>query len=151
MKKIILIFCMLVFCPVLVFPHCQIPCGIYDDNMRLDMIEEDILTVEKSMKLIRELSKEEKKDYNQIVRWVNNKDTHADKISETISYYFMAQRVVPVGAEDKKEYSLYIKKVELLHKLIYYSMKAKQTTDLSYVEKMRLILKEFRGVYSQQI
>jgi len=23
-------------------PHCEIPCGIYDDKMRIDMITEDI-------------------------------------------------------------------------------------------------------------
>lgn len=149
MKKIILIFCALLLLPAPAFSHCQIPCGIYDDEMRLDMIEEDILTVEKSMNQINELSKAQEKDYNQIVRWVDNKDAHADKISETASYYFMAQRVTPVGMEDKEGYALYAKKLALLHELIYYSMKAKQTTDLSYVEKLRSALKGFRDVYSQ--
>lgn len=150
MKKTILIFCMLVFCSVPAFPHCQIPCGIYDDEMRLDMIEEDILTVEKSMDQIKQLSTEEKKDYNQIVRWVDNKETHANKISDTATYYFMAQRIKPVDVKDEQGYELYAKELALLHELIFYSMKAKQTTDISYVEKMRFVLKEFRTLYSQQ-
>ncbi|MDY6953871.1 MAG: superoxide dismutase [Ni], partial [Thermodesulfobacteriota bacterium] len=32
--------------------HCEIPCGIYDDQMRIDMIAEHITTIEKSMKQI---------------------------------------------------------------------------------------------------
>ena len=150
MKRVILfIFCILVAFSGYAFPHCQVPCGIYDDDMRFKMIEEDILTVEKSMNEINKLSREEKKDYNQIVRWIDNKDHHADKISETATYYFMAQRVVPVDSKNETEYGTYIKKLALLHELIFYSMKAKQTTDLSYIEKMRAVLEEFKTVYSQ--
>ena len=32
------------------FAHCEIPCGIYDDEMRLKMIAEHITTIEKSMR-----------------------------------------------------------------------------------------------------
>ena len=32
--------------------HCEIPCGIYDDHMRIHMIEEHITTIEKSMQQI---------------------------------------------------------------------------------------------------
>ena len=28
-----------------VFSHCEIPCGIYDDPMRLDMMAEHITTI----------------------------------------------------------------------------------------------------------
>ena len=34
------------------YSHCQIPCGIYNDQMRFDTIAEHITTIEKSMKLI---------------------------------------------------------------------------------------------------
>lgn len=150
MKKLILIFSILLLPSSLAFSHCQIPCGIYDDEARLDMIAEDILTVEKSMNQIIHLSEEKKKNYNQIVRWVNNKDEHADKISNTVMYYFMAQRVAPASTENEEEQGLYFRKIALLHELIFYSMKAKQTTDLSYVEKMRAALKEFRKLYSEK-
>jgi nickel superoxide dismutase len=36
--------------------HCQIPCGIYDDHARVQAMLEDAITVEKSTKLIAELS-----------------------------------------------------------------------------------------------
>lgn len=138
---------MLFLFPLLAFPHCQIPCGIYNDDMRLDMIAEDILTIEKSMNQINHLSEEKDKDLNQIVRWVDNKDTHADRISDTVMYYFLAQRVAPVEDKNSPEYALYAKKLTLLHELIYYSMKAKQTTDLSYIGKLRAALEGFRKAY----
>ncbi len=34
------------------FAHCEIPCGIYDDEMRIKIINEHIVTVEKSMNQI---------------------------------------------------------------------------------------------------
>ncbi len=62
----------------LAYCHCQIPCGIYDDEARFASISEHITTIEKSMKEIERLSAEAKPNMNQIVRWVNNKDQHAD-------------------------------------------------------------------------
>ena len=50
------------------YSHCQIPCGIYGDHMRFDMIAENLVTVEKSINEITQLSKQEKPDMNQIVR-----------------------------------------------------------------------------------
>ncbi len=127
--------------------HCQIPCGIYGDEMRFNMIEEDIQTVEKGMKQIVELSKEGDKNYNQIVRWVNNKDEHAGRIQEIVHQYFMTQRLAPVGKENADAYRSYLEKLELLHQMLFYAMKAKQTTDLNYVEKLRSTLRSFRKLY----
>lgn len=59
----------------------------------------------------------------------------------------MAQRVKPVDKTKGKAYEEYIKKVTLLHKMLVYSMKAKQTTDLSNTEKLRTLLAEFKDVY----
>jgi len=38
--------------------HCEIPCGIYDDEMRINMINEHIATIEKSMNQIMKIEKE---------------------------------------------------------------------------------------------
>ncbi len=129
------------------YPHCQIPCGIYDDKMRIQMIDEHIDTIEKSMRVIVELSKESPPNYNQIVRWVQNKEDHADELSHIISFYFMAQRVKPVDDTDSKEYSEYIKKLAILHGMIVSSMKAKQTIDLDHIGKLRKLLADFKGIY----
>ncbi|MFA5251120.1 MAG: superoxide dismutase [Ni] [Phycisphaerae bacterium] len=131
-----------------VYSHCQIPCGIYDDPARLTAIAENITTVEKAMKSIEELSAQQKPNMNQIVRWVNVKDEHTEDIAHIVSYYFMAQRIKPADKGDAAGYEKYIKQLTLLHEMIIYSMKAKQTTDLANVEKLRSLLADFRNVYS---
>jgi nickel superoxide dismutase len=131
----------------LAYSHCQVPCGIYGDDGRFEEMAEHITTIEKSMKQIEALSAEKKPNMNQVVRWVNNKDQHADKLSEIVTYYFMAQRVKLPAAGDEKAHKTYVKKLTLLHQLLVYSMKAKQTTDLHNIEHLRESLKEFHDVY----
>lgn len=127
------------------YSHCQVPCGIYDDQMRIKMIAEHITTIEKAMNQVTDLSKEAKPNYNQIVRWVYNKEKHAEDLSDIITYYFMAQRIkIPKKGMDRSGYQV---QLELLHRLLVYTMEAKQTTDLSLVEQMRTTLKEFEKIY----
>ena len=130
-----------------VYSHCQMPCGIYDDPARLAVIAEDITTIEKAMKSIEELSVQTKPNMNQIVRWVNTKDEHAEDIAHIASYYFLAQRIKPVSESDAAGHKKYIKQLTLLHEMLIYSMKAKQTTDLANVKKLRSLLVEFRVSY----
>lgn len=131
----------------IVYSHCQIPCGIYDDPARFVMLAEHIATIEKSMNQINEFPQETKPNFNQIVRWVQNKDSHADELSEIVTYYFMAQRIKTVDKADSEAYRQYVKQLTLLHQMLVYSMKAKQTTDLANVEKLRALLAEFRSYY----
>ena len=128
------------------YAHCQIPCGIYGDDTRLTLLAEHITTIEKSMKQINALSSEKELDLNKIVRWVNNKDEHADKISEIVTYYFMAQRVKSVEETDKKAYKAYLKKLAILHKMLVAAMKSKQTTDLKYIKQLRGLLHSFEDL-----
>ena len=129
--------------------HCEIPCGIYDDEMRIHMIQEHILTIEKSMKKIKELSAQAKNPqvYNQLVRWIVNKEEHAKKLQYIVWQYFLTQRVKPVSPDKHEEYEKYIKKLELLHKLSFYAMKTKQTVDFKYIDLLRKTLDEFEKVY----
>lgn len=129
------------------YSHCQIPCGIYDDDARFKMLEEHITTIEKSMKSIEELGKDTK-NANQLVRWVLNKDQHADEFSEIITYYFLAQRIKPVESSDAGAFKVYNQKLVLLHQAIVHAMQAKQTTDLSHVEALRKLVSEFKELYS---
>jgi nickel superoxide dismutase len=129
------------------FSHCEIPCGIYGDETRFTMLEEDITTVEKSMKLIVELSKAGEKNYNQIVRWIDNKEKHANLIQETVSQYFMTQRIKPADETNQAEYKKYLKELTLLHEMLICAMKAKQTTDLTNVEKLRSLVATFKASY----
>lgn len=132
----------------LAYSHCQLPCGIYNDQGRFDAIAEHLTTIEKSMKQIEELSAQEKPNANQVVRWVINKEEHADEISHIVTYYFMAQRVKLPPEGNKEANSAYIKKLTLLHQMLVYSMKSKQTTDVSNVEKLRQLLADFHKAYT---
>lgn len=118
-----------------VWAHCQIPCGIYNDEARFVLMKEHVATIEKSMKEI-----EADKNENQTVRWVMNKEKHADELSEIATYYFMAQRIKP-GKEN------YEKELKSLHGILIHSMKAKQTTDLEQVEKLKELIHEFEHSY----
>ncbi|MBT8043142.1 MAG: superoxide dismutase [Kiritimatiellales bacterium] len=115
--------------------HCQIPCGIYDDQMRIHMMEEHVTTIEKSMKEIAASPNQ-----NQAVRWVLNKETHADELSEIVTYYFLAQRIKP-GMDHYEE------NLKTLHEILVYSMKAKQTADLANVEKLKELIHNLEHTY----
>ncbi len=120
--------------------HCEIPCGIYDDQLRTQLIAEHATTIEKSMKQIMELSKANPINYNQLVRWVTNKDNHATEIQHIVSQYFMTQRIKP----DQEKY---LEKLTVLHKMLIAAMKCKQTTDLAQVNALRAHLKEFEILF----
>ena len=129
------------------FAHCQIPCGIYDDAARFALLEEHVTTIEKAMKTLEELSAAQSPNYNQIVRWVGNKEHHADEISEIVTSYFMAQRVKPAEKKSEEAYSKYLGELTSLHEMVVYSMKAKQTTDPENVDRLRALIRQFKASY----
>ena len=122
------------------FAHCEIPCGIYDDQARINMILEHITTIEKSMKQITLIEKEKVPDFNQLVRWIMNKEHHATEIQTMVAQYFMTQRIKP-------EVKDYHQMLSILQQMLVYSMKCKQTTDLQNVEKLRDLVKQFHPLY----
>jgi nickel superoxide dismutase len=126
--------------PVPVEAHCQIPCGIYGDEMRFQMLEEHITTIEKSMKLITELSADPGKNANQLARWVINKENHADEMAAIVTKYFLQQRL-------KLDDPQWAAKVKPCHEILFYSMKAKQTTDHANVEKLSAAVKALKSAY----
>jgi nickel superoxide dismutase len=150
MKKYFMMFATVLMVFILnqvTYAHCEMPCGIYDDAMRIKMIRESIATIEKAMKQIDELSKAQPVNYNQLVRWVNTKEEHATKIQETASEYFMCQRIKPAEPTDKEKYDAYILQLTLMHELQLYAMKSKQTIDLDNIQKMKDILDKFEIAY----
>lgn len=138
--QVLLVFSILLFAVSFATAHCEIPCGIYDDGMRLKMMAEHITTMEKSMKQILELQHDKPVNYNQLVRWIMNKENHANAFQEIVTQYFMTQRI----KFDAKDYS---KKLTVLHKMLVHAMKCKQTTDLSHINTLRSLLKEFHDLY----
>lgn len=138
--QLLVIFSFLFLFAVNASAHCEIPCGIYDDEMRINMINEHIATIEKSMNQIMKIEKEEHHNSNQLIRWVMNKERHADELQEIVTQYFMTQRI----KLDTKDYE---KQLGALHQMLIYSMKCKQTTDLSYAIKLKGLVKDFQALY----
>ncbi len=126
--------------------HCEIPCGIYDDSVRVELIREHVRTIEKSMNKITELQSKEDINYNQLVRWINNKEAHATKIQDIVSQYFLHQRI-KYKSKNEPGRDVYIDQLTVLHQLLIYAMKSKQTTDLDYINKMREALDKFESLY----
>jgi nickel superoxide dismutase len=127
--------------------HCQIPCGIYNDELRVQLIEEHITTIEKSMKEAAALGGAATVDYNQLVRWIVNKEEHAQKIQDIVTAYFLAQRVKPQDPQEDAAYAEYVRQLTLLHRIQIAAMKAKQSTDLVHVATLKELVKEFRAAY----
>jgi nickel superoxide dismutase len=125
--------------------HCEIPCGIYADSLRMVQINEHIATIEKSMIKIKKLSADGEKNYNQLIRWVMNKEEHAKKIQEIATQYFMYQRIKfdKDGKLDKKNQ----RSLAIMHKICVYAMKCKQTTNIKYVDALRDSVHDFAHVY----
>lgn len=127
--------------PGLARAHCQLPCGIYDDHARVLLMLEDAATIEKSVVLITELSgKSDPQSQNQLVRWVMNKEEHAQKIISLISDYFLTQRVNPA----QKDYTARLIKH---HAVIIAAMKAKQNADMAHVNALKISIKELLPYY----
>ena len=120
--------------------HCEIPSGIYDDQMRINLKKEHIGTIEKSMVQITALEKETPQNSNQLVRWIMNKEDHANQLQEIVTQYFMTQRI-------KLDAPNYEKKLGLLHQMLIFSMKCKQTTDTQNTDRLKNIVNEFEALY----
>ena len=78
MLKYLKVFMVILFYHIPIFSHCQIPCGIYSDAMQIVQIKEDLQTIEKAINMINMLSaKADPQSLNQINRWINTKEDHA--------------------------------------------------------------------------
>jgi nickel superoxide dismutase len=141
--QLVIVIFFVFFATFKAFAHCEVPCGIYDDKARITMISEHITTIEKGMKEIVAIQDSKPLDYNQLVRWITNKDKHAAEIQHIVSQYFLTQRIKP----DSEKYK---DKLVLLHKMLIESMKCKQTTDLAVVASLRNLLKEFQTLYFEE-
>ena len=134
LKNIVAFLTVIIFSSV-VYGHCQIPCGIFDDEMRIKLMKEHVVTIEKS---INELNKNP--NDNQKVRWILNKETHANELSEIVTYYFMAQRI-------KESSHHYDEELNSLHKILVAAMKVKQSDDLSQIKILNLEIEKFEEIY----
>lgn len=149
MKYLILSCSFLIAAAIVLVPnsarsHCQVPCGIYDDNARVHSMLEDAATVAKATAQIAELTgKTTAQDANQLVRWISNKESHAQSVIESIAHYFLTQRVKP-SQED------YAERLQKHHAIIIAAMKAKQSADPAAAEALTAAINEIAGYYPKK-
>lgn len=136
------------FAPTQLSAHCQVPCGIYDDNNVIQSMHTDWVTIEKAAKQITELSKDPSANAHQLTRWINNKESHAQAIQEKVLNYFLAQRLKVPAADASKD--AYLDKLTLCHKIIVTAMKCKQSTDAANVESLHKLLHDFDDAFGSK-
>lgn len=123
--------------------HCQIPCGIFDNNNVIESMHTDFVTIEKAMRQIAELGEDPGANAHQLIRWVNNKESHAQDIQEKVLNYFLAQRLKTDDPE-------YVEKLKLCHEVILTAMKCKQSADMAHVEKLHDLLHSFEKAFGEK-
>lgn len=130
--------------PQMASAHCQVPCGIYGDHERVHALLEDAETVTKACKMMAELAgTHDAQSQQQFVRWVNNKESHAQKIIETMSDYYFTQRIKP-SQEDYKE------RLVAHHAVVLAAMKAKQSADIKNAEALSKAISALMVYYPHQ-
>ncbi len=156
MKTKIAVLCAALVAVAVAFPfanrvaysHCEIPCGIYGDKTRIDLLYEHITTIEKSMAQINAIvaSPPDATAINQVTRWVNNKESHATEIQHVVMQYFLTQRVKAKEA-GTPEHLKYMTQLESLHGMLVGAMKCKQTVSTDHTAGLRKSLDKFVGAY----
>ncbi|UCE60467.1 MAG: hypothetical protein JSU63_01710 [Phycisphaerales bacterium] len=127
--------------------HCQVPCGIYNDDARIKHLREDSTTIAKAIANITDLAgRQDANSFNQAARWVATKEEHASDTIKTVSEYFLAQKVKPV-ASDSHGYSAYLKKLADHHAVMVAAMKTKQSADPANVEALNEAIEKLATHY----
>ncbi len=121
--------------------HCQVPCGIFDDYLKLQSLIQDADTVIKAANEMQKLAgKSDAQSMQQFIRWTNNKESHAEHVIHSISDYYLAQRV-KTNMEDYNERLL------KHHAVMIAAMKAKQSANPETGAALKAALIELAPYY----
>jgi nickel superoxide dismutase len=142
MKKIsVLLIIYTVAIGNLVSAHCQIPCGIYGDALKIIQIKQDYKTIKKAMNQIVILSsKQTPLSSNQLTRWITIKEKHGSDIQEVFSNYFLTQRI---NEKNKK----YVPQTLTAQKILVNAMKCKQNIESNFVSDGLKLVDTFSNYY----
>lgn len=129
----------------LVAPHCQVPCGIYTDQLRFESMLEDTRTIAKGIGKIKEFAANSGNGLtgnaiNQNIRWVTTKEAHATHIQEVMASYFFAQRI-------KSDHKDYTGQLASAHRVIVAAMKVKQAADPATADALKAAILDFYRAY----
>jgi hypothetical protein len=129
----------------LVRGHCQVPCGIFDDPVRVTLLKEDAATVRKAMVQIDELSTAGTAlALNQATRWVATKEDAAKNIITTVSEYMLCQRVKKELFEKNEEY---LEALAAHHACLTAAVKTKQVVDAAACDALDHAIADLAPMY----
>lgn len=103
--------------------HCQMPCGIYHDEMVFDQVDQYIETMVKGLSVLTENEFKTLQDHNEFVRWIIQKEKASDEIAQVFLTYFLQQKIKP-GEEDTP------KRVLSAQKMLFLLVQIKQLVDM---------------------
>lgn len=126
--QVISFFCLtLSSAPIELNAHCQMPCGIYHDDMVFDFIDQYVETMYKAVSVMNQSKFETVREKNEFVRWVIEKEKESNDIANIITEFFLQQKIKP-GEQDTA------KRLESAHKLLALLVAIKQNADTKIVE-----------------
>lgn len=121
--------------------HCQVPCGIFDDYIKLQTMIQDADTIHKAAAEMQKLAgKSDAQSTQQFIRWANNKESHAQSIIEAISDYYLTQRV-------KTSMDDYNDRLLKHHAVMIAAMKAKQSSGTEAADTLKASLAALEPFY----
>ena len=146
MKSLILLITGIVFSfPVVsrekAAAHCQVPCGIFSDEVEFEkMLEAQITIAKANVEMAKLIDNNSPLAANQATRWILTKENHCKKLITTVAEYFMAQRIKP----DAENYE-----AQLLaaHTLMRAAMKAKQDPSDEVAEAVKTAILDLYRAY----
>lgn len=112
------------------YSHCQMPCGIYHDNMVYEQIDQYIETMVKGITVLSDNKFVTLHDKNEFVRWIMTKETESNKVAELIVTYFLQQKIKPDEPDTAK-------RVVLAHRLLFHIVGIKQNIDIKMVKNFQ--------------
>lgn len=127
-KQLLTAFSALFLCNSGIYAHCQMPCGIYHDDMVYDIVDQYIETMYKGISVMTESKFSTPRERNEFIRWVNTKENSSDQVAEQILSYFLQQKIKP-GESDTA------KKLESAHKLLFLLVQIKQNADIEVLNR----------------
>ncbi|MEM1441036.1 MAG: superoxide dismutase [Ni] [Verrucomicrobiota bacterium] len=111
--------------------HCQVPCGIFSDQIEFEKMLEAQTTIAKAnVEMAKLIEENTPLAVNQATRWIVTKEEHCKKIISSVAEYFMAQRIKP-DAEN------YEKALLAAHATMRAAMKAKQDPSAEVAEALK--------------
>jgi hypothetical protein len=129
--------------------HCQVPCGIFDDPAIVQELQQACTTIRKAMaesKTLHATMNVEPLAMNQIVRWIQTKEEHCNKIISLVSEYMLCQRVKRVNFATENEY---MQALKLHHQVMQSAMKAKQSLNESDMDKLEQDVAQLAKLYTK--